>query len=201
MPPALVALAPVVASVVGGIVKHKQQSSAENKANDFARQQAEQEEAQNRLKFEGAQNSPQAQLQRMGLNSRLASVLGQFGGREQTPGFILNAFDSARGPQEYTPGAEYIDRPGSGAGIWDVVGGAANAASYFDVEGYKNAKNKQGAAQPPPSAAAPPAAAGLAPPSSFRDRDFGLSQPPSPQGPGANPTPFEQQRRNIPGRF
>ena len=195
MPPALVALAPVVASAVGGIVKHKQRSSAENKANDFARQQAEQEEAQNRLKFEGAQNSPQAQLQRMGLNSRLASVLGQFGGREQTPGFILNAFDSARGPQEYTPGAEYIDKPGSGAGIWDVVGGGLDALSYLDTEklGADKKVNFPGPGADGGGGGGGPLSGLTSLPSSFKKKDFKLGPTP-----GESPTPFEQESRQVP---
>ena len=141
----LAALAPVVASAVGGLINRKSQQSAEQRQADYLRQRAEQEEAQRQAAFQAQQSSPQAQMQRLRFNTRLAQLLGGFGGRGQTPGFILNAFDAARTPQEYTPGGGFIEPPKrTGGGFWDYAGDVANAASYFDTSRYS--RGGQGAA-------------------------------------------------------
>lgn len=170
----LAALAPVLTSAVGGLFNRKSKQSAQDKEIEYKRQQAEQEEANRRAAFEAQQNSPQAQMQRLGFNTRLASLLGGFGGREQTPGFILNAFDAARSPQEYTPGAEFIAPPKQGGSFWDYAGDAANAASYYDTSGRQRSKAAQSGAGAAPGAAptVAPQAGGLALPSSFKNKDY-----------------------------
>lgn len=128
----LAALAPVIASGIGSIVKSKQKKGEEKKAAQYAQQQAEAAEAAKRAEFEAAQNTPQAAMQRLKFNTQLAQILGKFGGREKTPGFLLNAFDTARKVKEYTPGAAYVPPPTSGGGFWGFAGGLADALSYFD---------------------------------------------------------------------
>jgi hypothetical protein len=201
----LAALAPVLASAVGGIFNRKAGQNQQQQQIDFQRQQAEQEEAQRRAQFEAMQGSPQAAMQRLGFNTRLSRLLGGFGGREQTPGFILNAFDQARMPQEYTPGAEFIAPPKRGGGFFDYAGdilGPGGAASYFDVQRYN--QGRQGGAQPPGGPGAPPATPtggggsfgqGLANllPSNIRSQQFNL-------GPIPAADDFLSQRRTIPGR-
>jgi len=184
----LAALAPVLGSLAGSIFNRKGAQSRQQNEIDYRRQQFEQQAAQQeaarRAAFEQRQGSPQAAMQRLGFNTRLSHLLGGFGGRGQTPGFILNAFDSARTPQEYQPGFEsqFIAPPKTGGGIWDYLGDAGRAASYFDTSRF--GQGGQGAA-PPTGAPAPTAAptgaaqgfAGLLP-SSFRNREYaGLETP------------------------
>lgn len=171
----LAALAPVVAKGVSAIVKHKQQKSAEKKAAEYERQTAQAAEAERRAEFEAAQNSPQAAMQRLSFNMKLGKLLGAAGGRGKVPPSLLNAYDTARKVREYTPGASYVPRPTSGAGVWDVLGGATEALSYFDPSMLK--RKSTGAPTTPTFASTP-----TAQPSQVRDyfrlrgsgtRDFG----------------------------
>lgn len=133
----LAALAPVVAKGIGSLISHKKQQSAEKKQIEYQKQQAMQEEAQRRAAFEASQNTPQAAMQRMGFNMKLGRLLGAMGGRDKVPPSLLKAYDTARAMQTYTPGAAYVPPPTSGAGIWDVLGGATEALSYLDVNKLK----------------------------------------------------------------
>lgn len=181
----LAALAPVLGSALGGLFNRKSKQSEQQREIDYRRELAEQEEAQNRQRWEAAQSSPQAQMQRLGFNTKLSRILGGFGGRGQTPQFILDAFDSARGPQEYTPGAEFIAPPKQGGGFWDYAGDLAGAASYFDTSRYgKGGQQASPGVQQLPAATDQTAAVfgggqqgpTLAKPSSFRNQDFQLGQ-------------------------
>lgn len=181
----LAALAPVIGSVVSSVFNRKGAQSAQQQQIDYERQVAEQQAAQRdaaqRAAFEQRQSSPQAAMQRLKFNTRLAQVLGGFGGRGQTPGFILNAFDTARSPQEYQEGfqSEYIAPPKRGGSFWDYAGDALNAASYFDTSRYnRGGQPQQASAAPTPTA--PTAGQGFAGllPSSFRNREYaGLETP------------------------
>lgn len=128
----LAALAPVIASGLGSLIKGKQQSSAAKKQAEYEKQQALAAEAANKASWEAQQNSPAAQMQRMGFNMKLGRLLGAMGGREKVPPSLLNALDASRAMPTYTPGAAYVDKPSSGSG-WDVAAGAADALSYLDT--------------------------------------------------------------------
>jgi hypothetical protein len=129
---------------------------------------------------------------RLGFNTRLSHILGSFGGRAQTPEFIQRAFDLARQQQEYTPGAEIIDRPNPvGGGVGDYIGDVfrpGGAASYFDVQGYNRGRTQQRAAErfAPSTEQIQPGNLDLGPqgqtqsllPSAIRGRQYNLGQPP-----------------------
>jgi hypothetical protein len=129
----LAMLAPVLAKGVQSLIGHKQKKGEEKKAAAYAQQQAAAEEAAARQKFEASQDSPAAAVQRLKFNTKLAQILGKFGGREKTPGFITGAFDTARKRAEYQPGAAYVPPPTSGGGFWGAAGGIADALSYLDT--------------------------------------------------------------------
>lgn len=128
----LAALAPVLGKGVLNLIGHKQKKGEEKKQIAYQQQRAAAEEAARRSEFEAAQNTPQAAMQRLKFNTKLAQILGKFGGREKTPGFLLNAFDTARKTREYTPGTAYTPPPTSGGGFWGFAGGLADALGYFD---------------------------------------------------------------------
>jgi hypothetical protein len=186
------ALAPVIASAVGGIFGRRGQRSREQEQIDFQRQQAEQEEAQRRAAFEAQQQSPQAAMQRLAFNTRLARILGGFGGRESTPGFIQRAFDTARMPQEYTPGGEFIAPPTrTGGGFTDYLGDILSprgAAGYFDVQRFNRGRTRQRANERyvPVPEQIEPGQLDLGPqaqtqsllPSAIRARQFDIGAPP-----------------------
>lgn len=138
------ALAPVVAKGVGNLIGSKQKKAQAKRDAEYERQAAAAEEAASRAKFEAAQNSPQAAMSRLGFNTRLAQILGRFGGREKTPGFLLNAFDTARKTQEYVPGAAYVPPAQQGGGFWGFAGGLADALSYFDPSKLKKTSSVPG---------------------------------------------------------
>ena len=150
----LAALAPVVASGLSSLVRHKQAQSAEKKQAEYERQLAAQEEANRRAAFEAQQNSPAAALQRQSFNMKLGRLLGFAGGRDKLPPSLVAGYDVARKPLAYTPGAAYIPKPTSGAGIWDVIGGAGEALSYFDPSRLKKS-GVGGATTTPPIDQAP----------------------------------------------
>ena len=200
----LAALAPVLASAVGGIFNRRGTSNRQQEQIDYERAQAEQQEAQRRAAFEAQQSGPGAAMSRLGFNTRLASILGSFGGRAQTPEFIQRAFDSARQRQEYTPGAGIIDRPNPvGGGFGDYLGDILNprgAAGYFDVQGYNRGRQGGQPEQPeqPSAGGAPPAAAGQGLlPSAIRNQQFQLGQP---SGAESQFLQERRQRPTYPGR-
>ena len=179
-------LAPALTTLAGNWINRKGDQSAQQQKIDYdrrvAEQKAAQQEAQARAAWEARQSSPQAAMLRLGFNTRLAALLGGFGGRGQTPGFILNAFDTARTPQEYQPGfqSEFIAPPKKGGGLWDYLGDAAGAASYFDTSRYgKGGQGAQATPAPTAQASAPTPASGSAfLPSSFQNRQYaGLETP------------------------
>jgi hypothetical protein len=134
----LAALAPAIFSGIKSIVSHKQQSSKEKKAAEYEKQQAAAEEAARKTAWDAQQNSPQANLQRMSFNMQLGRLLGGVGGRDKAPPSLVKALDAARGPQTYVPGTGYTPKPSSGAGIWDVIGGATDALAYLDPSAIKS---------------------------------------------------------------
>jgi hypothetical protein len=131
-------------------------------------------------------------MQRLGFNTRLANILGSFGGRAQTPQFVQRAFDLARQRQEFTPGAEFMAPPNPvGGGFTDYLGDILSprgAASYFDVQGYNRGRTQQRAAEryAPPTEQIQPGNLDLGPqgqvrsllPSAIRGQQFNLGQPP-----------------------
>ena len=133
----LAALAPVLASGISSLVGHKQKKSAEKKQADYERQLAAQEEAARRTAFEASQSSPSALASRQKFTLQLGKLLGKAGGREKVPPSILNYLEAQRKAQAYTPGGGYVEKPTSGAGIWDVIGGAGQALSYLDTSRLK----------------------------------------------------------------
>lgn len=133
----LAALAPVVASGLSSLFKHKQAKSAEKKQAEYDKQQALATEAANRTAFESSQNSPQALAQRQKFTIQLGKLLGKAGGKEKIPPSIYNYLSQGRQAQAYTPGAAYTPKPTSGAGIWDFASGLGDALSYFDYSKLK----------------------------------------------------------------
>ncbi len=137
MPPAIIALAPVVAAGIKAVVDHKAAGAAADQQNAYQKTLADQKEAQNKAAWEAQQNSPQADVQRMGFNLRLGKLLGAMGGRDKVPPSLLKGLDAARAMPTYTPGADYVAPPKTGGSVWDVVGGAANAMQYYNPSAGK----------------------------------------------------------------
>ena len=150
----LAALAPVVAKGIGSLIGHKKQQAQQKQQAQYEQQLAQQQEAERKAQWEAQMNSPQMAMQRMGFNMKLGRLLGAMGGREKVPPSLLSAYDQARSMPTYTPGSSYIPKPTGGAGIWDVLGGAADALSYLDVNKLKGGGGKspgqptQGASTP-----------------------------------------------------
>jgi hypothetical protein len=138
--PLLKFAAPALWQGAQSLIGHKKAKGEEKKKIEFERQKAEAEEAAARSKFDAAQDSPAAAVQRLKFNTKLAQILGKFGGREKTPGFITGAFDTARKRAEYTPGAQFVAPQTSGGGFWGAAGGIADALSYLDPSQLKGAK-------------------------------------------------------------
>ena len=130
-------LAPVIGKGIGSLISHKQKKGEEKKKIAYDQQLAAAKEAQDRADFEAAQDTPQAAMSRLKFNTKLAQILGKFGGREKTPGFLTSAFDTARKRKEFTPGAAFVPPPTSGGGFWGFAGGLADALSYFDPSKLK----------------------------------------------------------------
>jgi hypothetical protein len=139
MPPAVLALAPVVAAGIKAVVDHKAASAAADQQNAYQKTLADQKEAQNKAAWDAQQNSPQADVQRMGFNLRLGKLLGAMGGRDKVPPSLLKGLDAARAMPTYTPGAEYVAPPTTGGSGWDVAGGALNALRYYNPNAGKSA--------------------------------------------------------------
>lgn len=130
-------LAPIVASGVTSLIKHKQQKSAEKKAAAYEKQQADAAAAAERASFEAQQNSPSALAQRQKFTLQLGKLLGKAGGKDKIPPSIYNYLQSQRQAQQYVGGPAYTPKPSSGAGLWDFLGGAAEALSYADTSKLK----------------------------------------------------------------
>jgi hypothetical protein len=144
----LAALAPVIASGVSSLVKHKQQKSAEKKQAEYDRKLAEQEAAAERAKFEAAQNSPAAVAARLKQNMMFGRLLGKAGGRSKLPPGLLAMYDKMRATPEYVPGKAYVAPPSSGAGVWDFVGGLTDALGYLDTTKLGKGKAPTSVGQP-----------------------------------------------------
>lgn len=129
----LAALAPVIASGISSIVGHKKQKAAEKKQIEYERKQAEQQAVADRAAFEAQQNSPGALAQRQKFTLQLGKLLGKAGGKEKIPPSIYNYLNQQRQAQQYVGGPGYVPKPTSGAGIWDIIGGAGQALSYLDT--------------------------------------------------------------------
>jgi hypothetical protein len=129
----LAALAPVIAKGVGSLINHGKAKSEAKKQAAYETQQAAAKDAADRAAFESAQDAPAAAMQRLSFNTKLAKILGQFGGREKTPGFLLNAFDTARKRKEYVPGAAAVPKPQAGGGFWNFASGLTDALGYLDT--------------------------------------------------------------------
>jgi type II secretory pathway pseudopilin PulG len=138
MPPAIIgALAPVVASGVGSLIQHKQQSSAAKQQAAYEQQQAAQAEAARKAQWEGQQNSPEALMARQRYTMQLGRLAGAMGGMDKLPPSIAKTLQAARAMPAYTPGQSYIPKPTSGGGGWDIAAGAADALSYLDPSKLK----------------------------------------------------------------
>lgn len=169
MPPALIALAPVVASGVSQIAKAKSASSAAKKQAEYERQQALAAEAARKAEFEALQNSPAALAQRQKFTFQLGKLLGKAGGKAKIPPSLYNYFQAQRQPQAYVGGPAYTPKPKTGGGVWDVIGGATEALSYLDPS-----KLRGGAPKAPTTSKY----------SNIGSSNLGLGAPESPYGSG-----------------
>lgn len=128
----LAALAPVLAKGVSSIIGRQKAKGEAKKQAAYEQQQLAADEAAKRSAFEDAQDAPAAAMQRLKFNTGLAKILGLFGGREKTPQFLQQAFDTARQRKAYTPGPAAVPKPQQGGGFWNFASGLQDALGYLD---------------------------------------------------------------------
>jgi hypothetical protein len=137
MPPALLALAPVIASGVGSLLKHKQAGAAQKQQLEMDKREALAAEAARKAEFEAAQSSPGALQKRQSFTMQLGKLLGKAGGKDKLPPSIYNYLQTQRTSPNYVAGAAYQAPPKKGGGVWDFLGGATEALSYLDTSKLK----------------------------------------------------------------
>lgn len=131
-------IAPLVAAGAKKFIESRQKKSAEKKAAEFEKQEAAAAAAAKKAAFEADQNSPAALAQRQKFTLQLGKLLGKAGGKDKIPPSIYNYLNTQRQAQSYVErDPAYVPRPSSGAGIWDFLGGAADALSYVDTSKLK----------------------------------------------------------------
>ena len=148
MPPALLALAPVIASGVGSLVKHKQAGSAQKQAEAQAKQDALAAETSRKAEFDAAQSSPGALKQRQSFTMQLGKLLGKAGGKDKIPPSIYNYLQTQRTAPNYVAGPGYQAPAKKGGGLWDFLGGAGQALSYLDTTKLGKGKAPMSPGQP-----------------------------------------------------
>lgn len=133
MPPALLALAPVVAKGVGTLIQSKQASNAKKTAAAQAKQDALAADAQAKLDWEEKQNSPAAQAARFKNTFTLGKLAGHLGGMDKVPKSIAAYYNSLRTMPTYTGQSSYQEPVKAGGGGWNLAAGITDALGYLDT--------------------------------------------------------------------
>jgi hypothetical protein len=139
MPPALLALAPVVASGVGSLIKSKQASNAKKTAQAQAKQDALAADAQAKLDWEEKQNSPAAQAARFKSTFSLGKLAGHLGGMDKVPKSVAAYYNSQRAMPTYTAQSSYQEPVKSSGGGWNLAAGIADALGQYSPSSFKKA--------------------------------------------------------------
>ena len=134
------ALAPVVASGVGSLIKSKQGKAEQKQLEEQRRLEAQRADQLARQQWEAQVNSPQAQAARFKNTLQYGRLAAGLGGLEKVPKSLASYYQSARATPEYTGTSSYIPTPQKGGTGWDIAGGIADALGYLDTEKLKRGK-------------------------------------------------------------
>ena len=156
MPPALLALAPVVAKGAQTLIQHKQQGAANKTAAAQAKQDALAADAQAKLDWEEKQNSPAAQMARFKNTFALGKLGGKLGGIDKVPKSIAAYYNAQRAMPTYTGQSSYREPVKASGGGWNIAAGIADALGQYSPSSFAK-----------PKSAALPAATGFGAGSSF----------------------------------
>jgi hypothetical protein len=137
MPPALLALAPVVAKGAQTLIQHKQQGAANKTAAAQAKQDALAADSQAKLDWEEKQNSPAAQMARFKNTFALGKLGGKLGGIDKIPKSIAAYYNSQRAMPTYTGQSSYREPVKAGGGGWNIAAGITDALSQYSPSSFK----------------------------------------------------------------
>src|SRR5512143_1133740 len=140
MPPAIAALAPVVASGVGSLIKHKQAGAAQKQQEEERRLAAQKADEEAKAAWTAQQNSPAARAARFKATMQLGRLAGAMGGMAKVPPSMAKYYTTLRTMPEYTGVSSYVPTPEKGGGGWDFLGGVTEALGQFDPSALSRPK-------------------------------------------------------------
>jgi hypothetical protein len=141
MPPALLALAPVVAKGVGTLISSKQKSNQAKTEQAQAKQDALAADAKAKADWETQQNSAANQTSRFKNTFALGSLAGHLGGMDKVPKSIAAYYNSLRTTPQYTGTSSYQEPVKSSGGGWNLAAGITDALSQYSPSSFAKPKS------------------------------------------------------------
>ena len=133
-------LAPLIAKGASMLINRGKNKASEKQAEEARRLETQRADEVARQQWQAEQDSPAARAARFKSTLSLGRLAGKMGGLEKLPPSIRNYYQTMRTMPEYMGTSSYIATPKKGGGVWDFLGGVAEALPYADTSQFGRPK-------------------------------------------------------------